>query len=118
MTAIYLILNFISIIFLVDGQQNENDDLGENLEKAYNNQDYDLYGLLKARNALDFTGKVALVTGSNSGIGAETVRLLSLLGAQVVVTGRNTTRIRQVAQQCCQLSPKKLKVKSFLSYFQ
>ena len=64
----------------------------------------------KVKNALDFTGKVALVTGSNSGIGAETVRLLSYLGAQVVVTGRNRTRVEEVANQCKQLAPHHYKV--------
>jgi len=57
------------------------------------------------KNALDFTGKVALVTGSNSGLGAATVKLFSFLGAKVVVTGRNLTRIKQTADQCKDLSP-------------
>ena len=75
-----------------------------------------LFHLNQAKNALNFTGKVALVTGSSSGIGAETVRLFSFLGAQVVVTGRNRTRISQVAQQFYQLSPNRLRVIIF-NYF-
>ncbi len=37
---------------------------------------------------LDLTGKVALVTGCNSGLGYETMRVLALRGAHVLGTGR------------------------------
>jgi A-factor type gamma-butyrolactone 1'-reductase (1S-forming) len=37
---------------------------------------------------LEFSGKVALITGGNSGIGAAAARRVAELGAQVVVTGR------------------------------
>lgn len=57
------------------------------------------------KNALDFTGKVALITGSNSGLGAATARLFSYLGAKVVVTGRNLTRINETVRECRDLSP-------------
>ena len=60
------------------------------------------------KNSMNFTGKVALITGSSSGIGAESARLLAFLGAQVVVTGRDVLRISLVAQQCQQLSPTNL----------
>ena len=36
----------------------------------------------------EFHGKVALITGGTSGIGAATARLLTRLGARVVITGR------------------------------
>ena len=39
-------------------------------------------------NNLEFAGKVALITGGNSGIGAAAARRVAELGAQVVVTGR------------------------------
>lgn len=55
-------------------------------------------------DALNFKGKVALITGSSSGIGATTARLFAKLGARVVVTGRNLTRINQVVNDCYQLS--------------
>jgi len=61
------------------------------------------------KNSLDFSGKVALVTGSSSGIGGATVRLLSYLGATVVVTGRNETRIKEVVNDCWKLSPYNIK---------
>jgi NAD(P)-dependent dehydrogenase (short-subunit alcohol dehydrogenase family) len=37
---------------------------------------------------LEFTGKVALITGGNSGIGAAAAKRVAELGAQVVITGR------------------------------
>ena len=56
--------------------------------------------------SFDFSGKVALVTGSSSGIGAATAVLFSKSGAQVVVTGRNAQKIEEVAQNCQKVSPK------------
>ncbi|XP_054152553.1 3-oxoacyl-[acyl-carrier-protein] reductase FabG-like [Oppia nitens] len=52
---------------------------------------------------------VVLTTGSNSGIGAGIAKLFAQLGANVVITGRNATEIQSVANECQQLSPKKLK---------
>lgn len=43
---------------------------------------------------LDLTGKTALVTGCNSGIGYETMRVLALRGAHVIGTGRTLERAR------------------------
>ncbi|CAG2173595.1 unnamed protein product [Oppiella nova] len=57
----------------------------------------------------DFSGKVALVTGSSSGIGAATAILFAKSGANVVVTGRNATKVSEVAKQCLNVSPKGLK---------
>ena len=70
-------------------------------------EDYDV--IKKSR---DFTGKVVLVTGSNSGIGEGIVKLFSVLGASVVVTGRNADSVKNVSEEVQQLSPKKLKVKT------
>ncbi|TGE03739.1 SDR family NAD(P)-dependent oxidoreductase [Hymenobacter fodinae] len=47
-----------------------------------------------ARRPGVFTGQVALVTGSESGIGRETARLLCQQGAAVVLNGRNPERLR------------------------
>ena len=53
----------------------------------------------------EFHGKVVLVTGSSSGIGATTALSFAKLGAKVVVTGRDANKVEEVAQQCQQLSP-------------
>ncbi|RWS15400.1 putative oxidoreductase-like protein [Dinothrombium tinctorium] len=53
----------------------------------------------------EFKDKVVLVTGSNSGIGEETVVLFASYGAKVVVTGRNELRINNVTSKCQQKSP-------------
>jgi NAD(P)-dependent dehydrogenase (short-subunit alcohol dehydrogenase family) len=42
-----------------------------------------------AIDGIDLTGIRAIVTGGTSGIGAETVRVLALAGAEVTLTGRN-----------------------------
>ncbi len=44
---------------------------------------------------LDLSGKTALVTGCNSGIGYETMRVLALRGAHVIGTGRTLERARE-----------------------
>ncbi|MGW1209066.1 SDR family NAD(P)-dependent oxidoreductase [Streptomyces sp. NPDC002499] len=41
---------------------------------------------------MELSDKVALVTGSTGGIGAETARLMAAAGAEVVVSGRNAER--------------------------
>jgi NAD(P)-dependent dehydrogenase (short-subunit alcohol dehydrogenase family) len=46
---------------------------------------------------LDLSGKLALVTGCNSGIGFETMRVLALRGAHVIGTGRTLKK----AQTAC-----------------
>jgi len=67
----------------------------------------DIYDEVK--NSRNFTGKVVLVTGSSSGIGEGTAKLFSSLGASVVVTGRNQTNVKRVAQEAQKLSPHGLK---------
>jgi short-subunit dehydrogenase len=44
-------------------------------------------------------GKVVLITGASSGIGAETAKLLSSKGAVPVITGRNERKLREVADR-------------------
>jgi NAD(P)-dependent dehydrogenase (short-subunit alcohol dehydrogenase family) len=49
---------------------------------------------------MSFSGRVAIVTGGTSGIGAETVRRLSREGATVLATGRDTERGSALAEEC------------------
>ena len=58
----------------------------------------------------NYTGKVVLVTGSSSGIGAATALMFARSGAQVVVTGLNEERVTAVAEQCRRLIGKGLGV--------
>lgn len=45
------------------------------------------------------TGKVAVVTGGNSGIGYASAAALKAEGAQVIITGRSATKVADAAQQ-------------------
>src|SRR5688572_9284239 len=47
---------------------------------------------------LDLRGRTVLVTGSNSGIGLETVRVLGLRGAQVIAAARTEDKARGAIQ--------------------
>ena len=46
---------------------------------------------------LDFSGKVALITGASRGIGEATARLLASRGAHVIVSSRKTDAVAKVA---------------------
>lgn len=54
---------------------------------------------------MSFIGKVVLITGASSGIGAATAIHLSELGASLSLTGRNLTNLRKVAEQCKEPKP-------------
>jgi NAD(P)-dependent dehydrogenase (short-subunit alcohol dehydrogenase family) len=47
----------------------------------------------------DLTGKVALITGATSGIGAQQARALSNAGASVVLVGRRDDRLKTLSQE-------------------
>lgn len=55
-------------------------------------------------------GKVVLVTGSSSGIGAGIAVHFAGLGAHVVITGRNAERLKKVAEKCLKALPVEEKV--------
>ena len=48
---------------------------------------------------IDLTGKTALVTGINSGIGTETARVLALRGAEVIGTARTLEKAEAACRQ-------------------
>lgn len=48
---------------------------------------------------MNFDGKVILITGASSGIGADAARHLADLGGNVVIVGRNEKRLNEVAQE-------------------
>lgn len=49
---------------------------------------------------MDYTGKVAWITGASSGIGAGLARELAARGAHVVLSGRDEARLAEVAADC------------------
>lgn len=49
---------------------------------------------------MNFAGKVVLVTGASSGIGAATAVFLSRLGAKLSLTGRNVANLEKTVQNC------------------
>ena len=46
--------------------------------------------------AIDLSGRVALVTGASSGLGAQFARTLAQAGAAVVLAGRRTDRLKEL----------------------
>jgi NAD(P)-dependent dehydrogenase (short-subunit alcohol dehydrogenase family) len=48
---------------------------------------------------IDLTGRVALVTGASSGLGAETARVLASAGAAVTLTARDIPKVEAVAEE-------------------
>ncbi len=53
----------------------------------------------------DLTGKVIIVTGGNSGLGYEAVRLFTENGAEVILASRSLERGEQAKEKILQLSP-------------
>ena len=53
---------------------------------------------------LDLTGRTALVTGANSGLGYETMRVLALRGARVIGTARTFEKAREACESVAGLT--------------
>nr|XP_018913063.1 PREDICTED: uncharacterized protein LOC109041250 [Bemisia tabaci]XP_018913065.1 PREDICTED: uncharacterized protein LOC109041250 [Bemisia tabaci] len=49
---------------------------------------------------MQFEGKVVLVTGASSGIGAATAKLFAKYGASLAITGRNYANLKKTAEEC------------------
>lgn len=49
---------------------------------------------------MSFLGKVVLITGASSGIGAATAQHFAKLGANVIISGRNVANLEEVAKIC------------------
>jgi NAD(P)-dependent dehydrogenase (short-subunit alcohol dehydrogenase family) len=49
---------------------------------------------------MNFDGKVVIVTGASSGIGAQTARDFAKLGASLVLVGRQLENLKKVAEDC------------------
>uniref|UniRef100_A0A8D9BDV7 11-beta-hydroxysteroid dehydrogenase 1B n=1 Tax=Cacopsylla melanoneura TaxID=428564 RepID=A0A8D9BDV7_9HEMI len=58
---------------------------------------------------MSFTGKVVLITGASSGIGAATAVHLAKLDALLALTGRDITRLNTVSEHCLEASKSKNK---------
>ena len=57
----------------------------------------------------NFNGKVVLITGSSSGIGATAALLFAKSGANVVITSNVKQQLSEVAENCEEISPNKSK---------
>lgn len=49
---------------------------------------------------MNFCGKIVLITGASSGIGASTALAFARLGASLALTGRNSNNLENIAEQC------------------
>ena len=63
-------------------------------------------------------GKVAIVTGSTSGMGRSTAKLYAAEGAKVVVTGRNEERAQAVLKKSLTKPWKNMVLSTFYSTMQ
>ena len=54
---------------------------------------------------MDISGKVAIVTGASSGIGAAVAEHLSRKGATVVATARRDRELQETARRCREHAP-------------
>ena len=52
---------------------------------------------LGTRLTVDLSGKVAVVTGANTGIGYETAKALAVMGAHTIIACRSQQRAEEVS---------------------
>ncbi|KAL1506334.1 hypothetical protein ABEB36_005718 [Hypothenemus hampei] len=52
---------------------------------------------------MQFLGKVVLITGASSGIGAATAKHFAKLGASLALNGRNKENLQKVSEECIQV---------------
>lgn len=64
-----------------------------------------LFQTALAQDAIDMTGKTALITGSTSGLGREVAMRLGAMGAMVIVHGRNEERGAEVVDEINNAGP-------------
>ncbi|XP_047989290.1 3-oxoacyl-[acyl-carrier-protein] reductase FabG-like [Leguminivora glycinivorella] len=64
---------------------------------------------------MSLSGKVVLVTGGSSGIGAAAAILFTQAAARVAIVGRNETRLNNVAKQCAEKGEAPLVIKADVS---
>ncbi|MEO9463439.1 MAG: SDR family NAD(P)-dependent oxidoreductase [Marinomonas sp.] len=57
---------------------------------------------------MDFTGKVAWITGASSGIGAGLARVWAQRGAHLILSGRDEARLAEVAKDCAEYNAETL----------
>uniref|UniRef100_A0A1I8Q030 3-oxoacyl-[acyl-carrier-protein] reductase FabG n=1 Tax=Stomoxys calcitrans TaxID=35570 RepID=A0A1I8Q030_STOCA len=53
---------------------------------------------------MEFAGKVALITGASSGIGAATAETFAKYGANVVIVGRNVEKLKETEKKCKEIN--------------
>ena len=53
----------------------------------------------------DLNGKVTLITGASSGIGAATAVLFARLGANLAINGRNEANLQRTRDECVSAEP-------------
>ena len=57
-------------------------------------------GKLSYTADVDLNGKTVIVTGGNTGIGYETAKVISFMGAHTIIACRSENRATQVQMKC------------------
>lgn len=54
---------------------------------------------MENRNIFDLTGRVAVITGASSGLGAQMAKAFARQGADVVIMARRLERLEKLAEE-------------------